>query len=343
MKKTGIKDIAKRCNVSVATVSYVINGIDKVPAEKRKLVLDTIKEMNYNPDLNARALSKGESKLIGILLPLVEKEDSVSNLIGGNPFYMEFIAGVELAIQNQEYDILISGMYNVQGFKKWISSRMVDGLVIFGSVSSEIYKIIKEMNLPCCLVDGDEIDGFISISIDDHLGGYLATKHLIDKGHRKIGFFGSSIDKSNVNKFRYEGYLKALKENGIPENKKIIFEDEVSYESGVRMAEKIVNEKIDITSLVCTLDITAIGLIKGLTDLNVKVPDQLSVVGFDDIKMSSYIIPTLTTVKQDVVLKGKIATEYLIQTIQKKIKPSRQTILIPSLIERKSTKSIKGD
>lgn len=340
MTKIGIKDIAKKCNVSIATVSYVINGVDKVSEDKKKLVLKTIEELNYNPNLNARALSKGESKLIGILLPLVEKQDSIGNLIGGNPFYMEFIEGAESEIKDCGYDILISGTYNQSGFKKWLSSRTLDGLVLFGSSSKEIYKTIKEMKIPCCIVDGEEVDGFISVNIDDKLGGYLATKHLIEYGHRKIGFFGSSLDKSNVNRNRYEGYVKALRNSGISLNSNYIFEDEVSYEAGVRMAEKFVKDKLDITSLVCTSDITAIGLIKGLTDLNVKVPEELSVVGFDDIKMSSYITPTLTTVKQDVVLKGKIAIEYLISTIKGKINSNRQTILIPSLIVRKSTKHI---
>ena len=341
MKKIGMKDIAKKCNVSVATVSYVINGVDKVSEEKKKMVLQAIEELNYNPNLNARALSKGESKLIGILLPLVEEEDRIESLIGSNPFYMEFIAGAECGLQDRGYDILLSGTYGHENFKRWLSGRDLDGIVIFGSAPKEIYQIVREMQVPCCLVDSDEGDGWMSVNIDDELGGYLATRHLIDLGHQKIGFLGSSLNKSNVNRNRYQGYQRALKEGGIRFNPKYVFEDDVSFEAGVRTAQKIYQSQSDITGIVCTSDTGAIGLIKGCTDLKMKVPDRLSIVGFDDIKMSSYITPTLTTIKQDVALKGKIAVDYLISSLVSNTSLNRQTVLIPTLIQRESTKKLK--
>lgn len=338
MKKIGIKDIAKYCNVSVATVSYVINGVGKVSKEKRKIVLDAIEKLNYNPNLNARALSKGESKLIAVLLPLVEKEDEVAGLIGSNPFYMEFIAGVECVLQSKGYDIVLANSSVGEGFKKWLTSRSLDGIIVFGSTSKSMYEDIEELQIPCCFVDGDVDYGKLSVNIDDEQGEYLATKHLIDLGHTKIGFLCSSLAKSNVNRNRYQGYIKALNEAGIELNENYIFEDEVSFEAGVRIARKIINQKLDITGVVCTSDILAIGVIKAYNDMKINIPSSLSVVGFDDIKMSSYITPTLTTVKQDVALKGRKATEMLLANLNNKT--TNRIILIPSLIVRDSTKRL---
>lgn len=344
MKKTGIKDIAEYCGVSVATVSYVINGINKVSPEKEEVVRQAIKDLNYNPNMNARALSKGESKLIGVLLPLVEEKDRIGKLIGENPFYMEFIAGIEVALQDFGYDIVISGANdNPEELKRWISRRTLDGIIAFGVIPKEFYRTIKEEKMPCCLVDGEETEGVLSVTIDDELGGYLATKHLLSLHHRRIGFACSSLLKSNVNKKRWAGYKRAFEEYHLPVDKNLIFEDDVSYDSGRRIAQRIIDEKKDITGLVCTSDIIAIGVVKEYSDRHIPIPNKLSVVGFDDLKISSYINPALTTIKQDVSLKAKIAANYLIDALHNKTKKESQTILIPSLVVRDSTKEIKEE
>ncbi len=340
MKKIGIKDIAEHCGVSIATVSYVINGVEKVSEEKKKIVMEAIKELDYNPNLNARALSKGESRLIGILLPLVEEEDKIGTVIGNNPFYMEFIAGVELSLQDQGYDILISGANNNLDLRRWLSGRSLDGIIVFGSVPKEFLKTIVEQQIPCCLVDSEDAKGRLSVAIDDELGGYLATEHLLSLGHRKIGFAGASLSKSNVNKKRWQGYRRALNEKGLEIDDRFVFEDDVSYESGKRIAGRILAEKTEITGLVCTSDIIAIGVIKEYSDRRISIPEHLSVVGFDDIKISSYITPGLTTIKQDVALKAKLAAEYLIHGIAHRGEAERQTILVPSLVIRNSTRKI---
>lgn len=344
MKKTGIKDIAEYCGVSVATVSYVINGINKVSPEKEEVVRQAIKDLNYNPNMNARALSKGESKLIGVLLPLVEEKDRIGKLIGENPFYMEFIAGIEVALQDFGYDIVISGANdNPEELKRWISRRTLDGIIAFGVIPKEFYRTIKEEKMPCCLVDGEETEGVLSVTIDDELGGYLATKHLLSLHHRRIGFACSSLLKSNVNKKRWAGYKRAFEEYHLPVDEDLIFEDDVSYDSGRRIAQRIIDEKKDITGLVCTSDIIAIGVVKEYSDRHIPIPNKLSVVGFDDLKISSYINPALTTIKQDVSLKAKIAANYLIDALHNKTKKESQTILIPSLVVRDSTKEIKEE
>lgn len=337
MKKIGIKDIADYCGVSIATVSYVINGKEKVSPKKRQEVWNAIKELKYNPNMNARALSKGESKLIGILLPLVEEKDRISNLISDNPFYMEFISGVAMATQDRGYDILIAGANNKLDFKRWISQRSLDGVITFGAIPSDFYQIIKDEEVPCCLVDSDEIEGFLSVSIDDELGCYLATKHLLDLNHKKIGFACASLDKSHVNQKRWKGYKRALSEYGIDYDKNLCFEDDVSYDSGRRIAVQVLKDK-SITGLVCTSDTIAIGVIKEYNERQIKIPEHLSIVGFDDIKISSFITPGLTTVKQDVTLKAKMATDYLISSLTNKEREKIKTVLTPTLIIRNSTK-----
>lgn len=333
-KKVSIKEIAERCNVSIATVSYVLNGVNKVSDEKKAEILQAIEELGYKRNLNAVALSKKESKLICLLLPLVESEDRLESIMRANPFYMEFLSGAESVAKELGYDIILAGTKSDADFQGWLESRSIDGVIAFDTISDESIEVIKKLGIPCCLVDTPKVDGFVSVNIDDEGGEYQACQYLIRCGHREIAFAGASLDKSMVNISRYKGYLKALEEAGIKPNKDWIFQEEVSYEGGKRLASRIVDLEKPVTAVVCTSDILALGLMKGFDELHKKVPDDYSVIGFDDIQIASYLTPSITTVRQDIYKKGSLSVDALVRKL--KNESPEDVILETSLIVRDS-------
>ena len=337
-KNINIKEVAKKCNVSIAAVSYTLNNVNKVSAKKKELILKTIEEMGYKPNLNAVALIKNESKLIGILLPLVEKDDRVENLLRSNPFYMEFISGAESAAQQLGYDLILSGTTSNDDFEGWLKSRSVDGIIAFDSISKENIQLLKDRSYPTCLIDSVDLDGFVSVRIDDKEGEYLATKYLISLGHKNIAFACSSIKKSSVNKARYKGFKRAMEEANLPFDEKYIFEGNVDYESGVKIAENIIKHYPEVTGVIATSDILALGIMKGCNNLNKKIPEDLSIIGFDDIQISSFVSPRLTTIKQDIYKKGIVAVENLVKNIKKG--QIDNCILMPELTIRESAAKI---
>jgi len=329
--KVSIYDIAKSINVSPASVSYVINGVNKVSQKTKEKILKAIDELGYVPDHNARTLSTGKSHLIGLFLPLYDAYVAFLQ----NPFYVEFIGGLEMGIAGEDYDIVIGCRKNQDNFKDWARSRCLDAVVMLGSYPENIYDDIKQLNIPVVLTDiyEDYASEFHNIRIDDVKGEYLATKHLIANGHKDIGFVGSA--DSLVDQQRFEGYKKALKEAQIPFDQEKFFNSYATFDDGYNIADKIM-EKNNVTAVACSADIIAIGIMKRYIEKGKKLPKDLSIVGFDDIKDSNYVYPGLTTIKQDIGLKGKMAAQMLIEDLKKKNNTYGLITLKPELIIRDS-------
>lgn len=336
-KKISIYDIAKYSNVSPAAVSYVINGVNKVSDATRQKVLAAIDELGYVPDHNARTLSTGKSHLIGLFLPL--NDASIAFL--QNPFYVEFIGGLEQGIANHDYDIVIGCRKNQYNFKDWAQSRGLDGVVMLGTYPQNVYDDIKKLNIPVALTDiyEDYSSEFHNIRIDDEKGAYIATKHLIDNGHKKIGFVGCR-DLSLVDKQRYNGYVKAMKEHNLEINEDAFYHCFATFDDGVKVADNIMIKQ-NVTAIVCSADIIAIGIIRRYIEKGRKVPDELSIVGFDDIQDAKYIYPGLTTIHQDIGKKGKLAAEVILKNLRDNCNSSTLVVTEPTLVERESVKKIK--
>lgn len=334
--KVSIYDIAKYSEVSPAAVSYVINGVNKVSEETRKKVLKAINDLGYVPNHNARTLSTGKSHLIGLFLPL--SDTSIAFL--QNPFYAEFIGGLEKGIMNADYDIVIGSLKNEHDFERWIRSRNLDAVVMLGKYPKSVYDDIKKLNIPIVLTDVYEeySNEFHNIRIDDEKGMYLATKHLIDKGHKDIGFIGFK-EISLVDKKRYLGYKKAMEENKIEVKEEFLFTSFATFDDGYKIADEIINRN-SVTAVACSADIIAIGIIKKYNELGKKVPDDLSIVGFDDIRDAEYIYPGLTTIHQDIGLKGEKAMEIILDTLKTNHNKKIIINLEPSLVIRDSVKEV---
>ena len=332
--KPSIYDIAKKCGVSPAAVSYVINGKNKVSEKTKKKILKAMEEMGYVTDYAAVSLSRGKSSLIGICFPLRSAEEAFAD----NPFYSEFLASFERETSASGYDVIIGYIKTPEEFERWIISRGISGLALFGLYPPEIYRIISSRKIPMVLTDVyDPMTPAINIRVDDEKGGYLAGKYLIEQGHKNIAFVGGNLSVSRVDQHRYEGLRKSMDEAGIAFDR--WFETLTTFDGGYEVADKIASEK-DITAVFCGSDIVAIGLMRRLQELGKKIPDEISVIGFDDLKACTYVYPALTSIRQDISLKGKIAAQSLLKTMSNpNLDPITQTI-DPVLIIRNSVKSL---
>lgn len=341
--RVSAKDVARHVGVSVATVSNVINNINKVSEETRQRVLRAIEELHYQPDFTARSLAKRKSNLLGIMLPITQAGDDKSLLLKDNPFYAELLSGIEYEAEQREYDVVITGIRPEQSLKDWVRKRNMDGVIFLGITPEPFLNELKTLHVPVVLMDSHpgQTDCH-SIGHDDFLAGKMACQHLTAMGHERIAFLSGKLQPSPVNTSRYMGYQEALKEAGLPQDPSLVMEDSVSFEGGYRMGLTIaeMHKKPEkgqrVTALFCVADIVAFGAIKALREKKIKVPDEISVVGFDNLKTCDYLIPGLTTIDQDIFRKGMAAVGTLVDDIEGRAKECRQVLFPVRLVERDS-------
>ncbi|MDE7095831.1 MAG: LacI family transcriptional regulator, partial [Anaeroplasmataceae bacterium] len=333
-RKTSIYDIAKCINVSPTTVSYVINNKGKVSWETRQKVLKAIEELGFVPDTTARSLSTGKSHLIGLFLPL----DNAAVAFTQNPFYVEFLTGLEIGIADYDYDIVIGCQKNINNFGEWVRSRGLDGVIMIGRYPQKTYQIIDKLNIPIVLIDVYEEypEKFYNIRVDDKKGMYDATKYLISKGHTKIGFIGAP-KRNLIDYNRYKGYELAMIEANLAIEEDYLFDEFSTFDSGLKVGEKLIEQR-NVSAVVCCADIIAIGIIRKFNERNLKIPDELSIVGFDDIQDAKFIYPGLTTIRQDIRQKGELASRTIMQHINHQTTNESLISLDLSLVERESVK-----
>lgn len=340
MKKVTIKDIAKQVGVSVTTVSNVINGKQsKVSDETIQKIHEAIKESNYIPNLSARSLVNKKSKLIGVIIPQTE---DYKQLLLENPFYSEIVSGIESKIREHGYYIILSGLDKDKSFLDVFVRWNLDGAIIMGIYQEKFYEELKNIKVPIILVDSYiNDDYFYKIGIDDEYGGYLATRHLIDCGHKNIALITGSIKKDGVTEKRFLGYKRALKEANIFYNPDYVFEKSVSYEYGIEAGKIIGKEHNDITAVFATADLIAAGVISGLKETGKDVPKDISVMGFDDIFISRMLVPSLTTVRQNIRYKGETAAKQIINAIEGDAEINKEVLLPLEIVERQSVKRVE--
>ena len=335
MKRPGLKDVAEKAGVSIATVSYVINNTpsQSLSPETIKRVNDAIKELGYIPNQAARTLANNKSNLLGVLIPQTE---SGKEFMFSNPFYGDFMSAAEYTARKSGYHILISGADSGQTYAEVARTRGLDGVIVVGMNDDEECRQLKALNIPVVLVDSYcEASGFHSICVDDKQGGYMATKYLLEKGLRKIAYVTGQINDKGVNYLRYQGYEKALEEFGLSPEKSLILAGEVSFEHGCKMGEYLAGLTERPDGVFVSADILAVGLCVGLREKGVRVPEDISIIGFDDSLLSRACDPPLTTIHQDVADKGTEAVKLLInedRTPQNKVFPL-------TLVERGSVRN----
>lgn len=341
MRRVTIKDVAKAAGVSTAAISYALNGKeDKVSAETLEKIKAAIAALNYIPDYSARSLVNNKSFLIGIVIPQTE---SHRQLILENPFYSEVVSGIESELRKHNYHFILSGVDKGRSYLDITMQRNLDGAIIMGIYHEKFYEELKQVNIPIVLIDSYINDtAFRKIGIDDTAGGKLATDYLIANGHTNIALVTGTIKKDGVVEKRFLGYKSALQEAGLFYDSDYVFEDSVSYEHGVAAGKTIAEKHPDITAVFATADMMAFGVISGLTAGGRNVPEDVSVVGFDDIPMARMFMPQLTTVRQDIKAKGITAARCLLDTIDGIAPNGPEKLMLPlELVERQTVKRLR--
>lgn len=349
-KQVSIRDVAREAGVSPATVSYILNDTPNLSftQETREKVMAAVEKLHYVANQAAKTLGSSrvqgnsQSKLIGIVIPQTENKRKESHIMFGNPFYGTFLSAVELEVRKAGYHLILSGTNPGQSYIEIVKSRTLDGVIILGAYPSGDVADYKRYKIPVVLVDcyGNTEELFYSIRTNDRLGGYIATKYLIDKGHRNIAIVTGELKDHGVNSERYQGYLDALKEAGIRPLKKNMFEGYVDYKYGSEVAQKLAKDRRNITAVFATSDIAAVGLMNGLHSLGISVPDDVSVIGFDDVEYAKMCYPGLTTIRQNIMEKGKRAAQYVIATATNTNLPKEEIIIPIEVIERGTVKAI---
>lgn len=338
MARATLKDVAQLAGVSTATVSYALSGKRMISEETKERINRAIAQLDYVPDLNARSLSMRDSKLIGVVVPQTEPGD---RLMFQNSFYSEALGSIEYCARQHGYHILISATDANESYLTLAKQRNLDGIIVIGMYPDEFYQQMKKTQIPIVLIDSYCNDHYYNnIRIDDAYGSYMATKYVLDCGHRETMFFVGQLKENGVMKKRLAGYRQALEEYGATYREENVFEGQIDYESGVRMASRLAASNLPATAVVAAADILAIGAVKGFYDAGLRVPEDISIIGFDDLEISQYLAPGLTTVRQQISMKGQRAVELLLEHIADPSLSKQEEILPLKLIERGSVKKL---
>ncbi len=339
-RRVTIRDVAKEAGVSTATISYVLNNkaSESITPETIARVNAAIEKLGYVPNLSARALRYRKSNLIGVVIPQTEPG---KEFMFSNPFYGDFLSAVEYTARTRGYRLLISGTSVGQSYIEIAQNHGLDAIIILGIYPTDDINAYKETKIPLVLVDCYRNDHFFhSIGTNDRHGGYLAAHYLIRHGHRRIAFVSGAVEEVGVNQKRLFGYHDALDEAGIPYDRELIFSGNVGYEYGAETALDIARNHPDVTAVFATADIMAAGVIKGFSDAGLSVPGNVSVVGFDDVFIANISSPSLTTVRQNIKEKGRVAVELALDAIDDPSGPKREVIIPLEVVERDSVRDI---
>jgi LacI family transcriptional regulator len=335
------QDVAKRAGVSFITVSRVINNNGYVKEETRQRVLDTIKELNYYPNHIGRALHMKNVNTIGIIIPA-----PANVTVHATDYYNLLMAGVEKSTMANDFDLLISTNRSDDpqvDYLRLYYQRKVDGLILMiPDMKNPQIQDIAQKNIPCVIIGDRPAGNVISyVDTDNFDGMHHLTEYLIGKGHRRIAFIkGINNDRNACD--RFEGFMYAMKENGLSIQEHWILNGDFTPEAGQQALKKIISSGKLPTALICANDLMALGALIEARNAGMKVPDNLSLVGFDGIGITAYTDPPLTTVRQPLFDVGYTASEILFAKIKNLEQPPEYRIFPVELIERRSVASCNG-
>jgi len=337
IKKPTMNDVAKLAGVSQATVSNVINNKNIVSDYAIKKVYDSIRKLEYVPDAIAKSLKQKTSDVIGLIVPDIE-----------SGFYSEIAKIVEGYLQSNNFlTYLCNTFYDPILENKLIMNlrgHNVAGIIIcYGLINQNIYDQLAFSNIPCVVMDDkvySEIGSISSIEVDNIKGSKLAINYLHKIGAKKISFASEPLVTKTL-KNRFQGFKIAMGENNYPLSDDLIFIENIEYdklEMGHNLAEKILLEK-DIDAIFASSDSLAIGIIKRLQEKNIGIPDDVLIIGFDNIKLSKLFSPSLTTIAQPLHTMATKSAEIILKKIKGETKNEDKLhfILDPSIIIRQST------
>lgn len=328
-RRTTIIDVANAANVSIATVSKVVNGKDqKISEETRQRVQKCVKELEYIPNEMARSLKDAASKTIGLIIPNI-----------GNAF-PEMAQGAQDEAFKRGYNLFLcsteSNPVQEERFREMLISKMVDGIIYVSSNYKTSNTFLSELHIPCVAIDRmvETQENIGVVQINNYQAMKEAAAFVVSKGCKQIGYITADITQSPA-KERYEGLLDGLKECNVEFDSKLLYTGAFEVETGNIGAMALLKQAENLDCILCGNDLIAIGAMNTCQKSGKRIPQDIKIMGFDDIYISQYLYPELTTIRQNVYEMGRIASQMLIDHVENGTKLSH-VILPHKLIERGS-------
>lgn len=330
-----IREVAENAGVSYATVSHVINNTRLVSPETRERVLEAMDALNYRPNALARSLRQGKTNTLGLVLP-----DSA------NPFFAEISRSIEDEAFKKGYSVFLCNTeLDTQRelfYVDILSKKQVDGIIfVAAGDQADSLDFLVSLNMPIVMVDRNvpnvEVD---TVLTDNQLGGYLATRHLMELGHQRIACISgpSSITPSAE---RMIGYRRAHEEAGLSYDENLILRGDYHAQSGMENTHSILKMDPRPTAIFASNDLMALGALRAAAEAGCSVPDDLAVVGYDDLEIARFATPPLTTIAQPKKEIGVQAIDLLVDRISRKGRSPSRVVLPPELIVRRSTQPVR--
>jgi LacI family transcriptional regulator len=326
-----MKQVAERAGVSTSTVSHVINNTRVVSDDVRERVLAVIADMRYVPSAVARSLKNDKTHTLGMMIPN-----------NSNPYFAELIQGIEDASFKLGYNIILCNAYDdpkkQAAYLRVLLEKRIDGLIFVGSGDDEeLTELLCDMPMPKVVVDR-EVQGVEAdfIEADHERGGYLATRYLLGLGHRAVACV-SGPPHLPPSRDRVKGYRRALEEAGVAFTSDFLLHADFTSEGGFAAFQQLLGLPERPTAIFAANDLMAIGGMCAANEAGIRVPDRLSVIGYDDIALASYSTPRLTTMAQPKYQMGEVIARVLVERILGAQTPPRREMFTPTLVERQST------
>lgn len=334
-EKTTIYDIAKKLNITAATVSRALNNNPRISASTRKLVMETAMEMNYKQNRLALALKRGKSNNVGVIVPHIDRT-----------FFSSIIRGIEEELYPHGYHVIICQTYEIENKEietiNTLLNAQVDGILMSiskATIGIEHFNRVLDKNIPLIFFDRKKnIEGVSTVTIDDFKGGHEATKHLIEQGCKRIAHL--SGDRSlEIYNDRFEGYKKALQENRIPFDERYVLQTKSDVEAGKKAINKLLKLKERPDAVFSSSDFVALGAIQQLKAKGIKVPEEFCVVGFSNEPFTKFMELSITSVDQSPMEMGKMAAKVFLEQVSgtQNVKIEKKVVLAPELHIRKSS------
>ncbi|MBN2469511.1 MAG: LacI family DNA-binding transcriptional regulator [Anaerolineae bacterium] len=335
-----IRDVAERAAVSPSTVSHVINKTRHVSAETRQRVLQAMAELHYQPNRLARSLRSRRTQTLGVLLPN-----------NANPFFAQVLEGIEAAGYDCGYNVILGNANDDPqrelAYLDTLLSKQVDGVLLVSTGAyREALDFLAARETPVVMVDRSPGEVYEDFAIDtvfteNQRGGLLATEYLIGLGHCRIGCIaGPSLINSSA--ARVAGYRQALQAAGLPLDERLLLSGDFMHEGGYRAAKALLELKERPSALFVCNDLMAVGALYAAHEAGLRVPDDVSVIGFDDIPLASFTLPRLTTIAQPARELGARAVALLVKRLQDRQAPACHELLPVHLVERDSCQHYTG-
>ena len=327
-RKATVYTVAEQAGVSIATVSRTLAGSRKVSPGTRQRVMQAIEDLNFEPNPSARRLAYMKTDTIALVFPDIS-----------GPFYSTVIRGVEQESGRHDHNVLIYGTHGKEGsgrFLRTLSSK-VDGLIIMArSIDEDSLLSLERQGVPFVLLGHSNGQLQCStIAVDNEAGAYKAAAHLLEHGHQRIGII-TGPENSPDNKGRLQGYKRALLDAGVSLEQNMVVPGNFEYEGGQIAIHKLLESSSPPTAVLAANDEMAIGAIDAAQSRSLRVPEDLAVIGFDDIQMSALTRPSLTTVHQPMRLLGEAAVTLLFDRLQNSNGLPRHEVLDTKLVIRRS-------